>query len=198
VREAAKKGQLSLLYIYDSGDDAKRIATFEETLFKNESLALALKPYRCLKLDAAKDSIAKERFGRAVPYFIAFDVKGEAAADVSLRGYKSSTKSVLGILVKASRGHGKMPLMTFVKNYRTFLNDLDKLEDRKETLAKKKARLEQAGPRARSKLREVEKEAEAVAADEAKLLATEKRLLEAVKAPPAARTAGAVAVAAKP
>jgi hypothetical protein len=141
-----------------------------------------MKVYRCLKLDVSKDSVTRDRFGASLPRLIAFNAKGQQASEVVLKGYKSSSKKVVGALVKGSKGHGKMPLQTFVKKYRSFLNELDKLEDKKETFAKKKARLEKAGARAKSKLKKAEAEAARLAKEEEALLAKEKSLLEAVKA----------------
>jgi len=141
-----------------------------------------LKAYRCLKLDVAKDTVTRDRYGASLPRLIAFNAKGQQASEVVLKGYKSSSKKVLGALVEASKGHGKMPLQTFVKKYRSFLNELDKFEGRKGTFAKKKARLEKSGARAKSKLKKIEKEGARLAQEEEALLAKEKSLLEAVKA----------------
>jgi hypothetical protein len=141
-----------------------------------------MKVFRCLKLDVAKDAVSRDRFGTSLPRIIAFNAKGQQASEVVLRGYKSSTKRVTSVLVKASKGHGKMPLQTFVKKYRSFLNELDKFENKKETFTKKKARLEKDGARGMRKLKRMEKDAERLAKQEQALLAKEKSLLEAVKA----------------
>lgn len=145
-----------------------------------------MKPFRCLKLDVAKDTVARERYGKKLPRFIAFNAKGQQVSEVALRGYKASARPVMGVLVKAAKGHGKMPLTTFVKKYRGFLNELDKLEDRKGTFVKKKARVEAKG--SASKLKKLAKEESRIAKDEQALLAQERDLLKAVKAstPPAA------------
>ena len=169
-----------MLYLYDSGAGARKIQNFETTLFKNEQLALAMKPFRCLKLDVAKDPVARERYGSKLPRFITFNAKGQQVSEVALRGYKASARPVLGVLVKTAKGHGEMPLTTFVKLYRTFLNDLDKLEDRKGTFAQKKARAEAKG--SASKLKKLAKEESRIARDERDLLARERELLKGVKA----------------
>jgi len=141
-----------------------------------------MKAFRCLKLDVAKDAVSREQFGSSVPRIVAFNAKGQQTSEVVLKGYKSSTSRVLSVLVKASKGHGKMPLQTFVKKYRSFLNELDKFEKKKETFTKKKARLEKSGARAKGKLKKIEKDAEQLAKEEQTLLAKEKSLLEAVQA----------------
>ena len=169
-----------MLYLYDSSAGGKKVQAFEATLFKNEQLALAMKPFRCLKLDVSKDQVARERYGRSLPRFITFNAKGQQVSEVALKGYKASARPVLGVLVKAAKGHGDMPLTTFVKKYRTFLNDLDKLEDRKGTFAKRKARAE--AKKSASKLKKLAKEESRIAKDEQELLTRERELLKAVKA----------------
>jgi hypothetical protein len=73
-----------------------------------------------------------------------------------------------------------MPLKTFVKKYRSFLNELDQIEGKKSTVQQKRARLEASGKA--SKLAKVAKEEKAIAKREAKILDNEKKLLAAVKA----------------
>lgn len=178
MQAAKKKGYLTVLYLYNSEDGAARIKKFEDTLFKNEKVALSLKMFRQLKLDVAKDNVAKGLYAKQLPCFIAFNAKGQRVAETTLKGYKSSTSRLIKVLTKASKGHGDMPLATFTKKYRTFLNELDKLEKRKEAFAGK---LSRAGNK-KSKLRKLEKDRVAIAASEKKLLESEKKLLQAAKA----------------
>lgn len=177
MKEAAKAGNLSLLYVYDTSTDAQKVANFETALFKNENLAIGMKVFRLLKLDVAKDPIAKGVYGTKLPRFIAFDAKGERTDEVYLAGYKASASTLLKALVKAAKGHGTMPLMTFVDKYRSFLNELDKIEGKKGTFQKKKERLAKSG-----KAANLDKEEAEIAKEEAAVLEGEKKLLEAVKA----------------
>ena len=151
---------------------------FETALFKNENLAVAMKVYRCLKLDIARNDVSKQHFGNNVPRFIAFNAKGQRVDEVVLKGYKSKSTPLMKVLVSAARGHGKMPLGTFVKKYRSFLNDLDKLEARKVALSQKKSR---AGKH-KGKLKKLASEEQDLTRDDRALLAREKKLLESVKA----------------
>ena len=121
--------------------DRANLKKFEDVVLKNEEVGIALKLFRCIKVDLARDKIAKSMYGDKVPRFIAYDTKGKIIDEVYIAGYRSKTGPLMNLLLKASRGHGKLPLKTFISKYRSFLNELDKMENKKSTLAKKKARL---------------------------------------------------------
>lgn len=206
LKDAVAKGSLTLVYIVSSAD-GKKVTTFETAVLKKEDVAISLKLFRCLRLDIARDKVAKEIYGDKVPLFIAYDATGKKVDEVYLPGYKCKSEPLMDLLVKATRGHGKLPLKSFIKKYRDFLNDLDKLEGKKTTLTKKKQRIMgtkpaavgkppaaaakpgAAKPRARklsrrdkAKLKQVEKEEAALTKEEKKLLAEEKELLTDAKA----------------
>jgi len=145
----------------------------------------------------ARDKVARNLYGGKVPRFIAFNAEGKRVDELYLADYKTKTTPLMKLLCKASKGHGTMPLTTFVKKYRGFLNDLDKLENKKATCAKKKTRLQAGGNAAKgakpgaknklskkvqAKIRKVEKEEQVLTKQEKKLLDNEKKLLAAVKA----------------
>jgi hypothetical protein len=182
---------VSVLYVYDSSAGSKR-AKFERILFNNEDLGVAMKVFRKVGIDVAKDQVARDSFGQKVPSFVTFNAKGEKSGELNMAGYKAKAGDVLKLLGKASKGHGKMPLKTFVKKYRSFLNELDQIEGKKSTTAQKRARLESSGKTA--KLAKVAKEEKANAKREAKILDGERKLLAAVKAfdadPEAKKAAG--------
>jgi len=185
--------------VFNSKDKDKKATTFIKSLFKNEELAVAAKVFRCLELDTAKNKPADGYFGNKVPVFLIFDNKGKLADEVRLPGYRTKSSTLLRAMMKASKGHGEMPLATFVKNYRKFLNELDKLEGKKAVFAKKKARLTggkvQKGKTAKddknkskkpvlskSKQKKLDAEAKRLADQEKTLLEQEMKLLKAVKA----------------
>lgn len=188
--------------MFNSKDGAKTVTTFKEKLFKNEDLAVATRVFHCMELDTAKNKPAAGYFGKKVPVFLIFDAKGKMADEVLLKGYKAKSSTLLKAMIKASKGHGDMPLATFLKKYRGFLNDLDKLEGKKAVFAKKKARLiggtSQKGKDAKkgkdankgkkkptlskSKQKKLDAEAKDLADKEKDLLAQEQKLLKAVKA----------------
>jgi len=204
VRDCARTGELSLLYVFNSKDKDKKATTFLKTLFKNEDLAVATKVFRCLELDTARNKPADSYFGKKIPVFLIFDAKGKLADEVRLPGYKAKSSSLLKAMMKASKGHGEMPLATFVKDYRKFLNDLDKLEGKKAVFAKKKARLtggkiqaakagkddkkkddKKKSPKpvlSKSKQKKLDAEEKRLATQEKALLEQEVKLLKAVKA----------------
>ena len=134
IKEAAKTGNLTLLYVYDSKHP--KTAQFERVVLsnQNEPIALAMKVYRCLKLDISKDKVAAGIYQNKVPRFITFNKKGQRVEDLWVKGYKTSSKPVLKALVRTAKGNGKMPLMTFVKKYRSFLNEIDQIEGKKGTI----------------------------------------------------------------
>ena len=203
IRECGTRGELAVLLVHDSKvkGGAAKYKKFKDGLFKNESLAVAFRVFRCLELDTAKSKVAKQQFGKKLPCFLVFDAKGRQVDEVAMAGYRAKASSLLKALTKVSKGHGKLPLVTFIKKYRSFLNDLDKLEGKKTVLAKKRERLfgkskaatkplaKGAKPApskkpkvSRSKLKKLEADEKSLAEEEKVLLAQEKDLLAAVKA----------------
>lgn len=178
MSDAKKKGQLTLLYVFDSSND--RTKRFMSTFAANEELGIATKIFRRIQVDTAKDAMAKNLYGAKVPSFITYNAKGQKVGEVHLSGYKMSSSAIMRLLTKTAKGYGKMSIPSFVKKYRSFLNKLDQIEGKKGTLAQKLARVQQSGKA--SKLKKVKKEQEALAKEEKKLLAGEKKLLTAVKA----------------
>jgi len=196
------KGHLTLIYVTNTRD-GKKVTTFETAIFKNESIGIALKLFRCLKVDLARDKHAKSIYGDKVPQFIAFDAKGQRVDEVYMRDYKCKTEPLMKLLVKTSKGHGKLPLKAFVKKYRGFLIELDKLEGKKGVLAKKKQRLlggaakaqkpgqspaakvdpkAKVSKRTQKKLEKVDKEEKLLAKKEEALMKSEKEILADAKA----------------
>ena len=83
--------------------------------------------------------------------------------------------------------HAPLFVLTFIKKYRTFLNELDKTEGKKKVFNEKKARLTKGkkGKKAvlpKGKKKKLDEEAKRLAKQEKAVLDVEKKLLEAVKA----------------
>ncbi|MBN2492220.1 MAG: hypothetical protein JXQ29_15340 [Planctomycetes bacterium] len=182
--------------------DGKKVTTFESAVLKKEEVAIALKIFRCLKFDIARDKVAKEVYGDKVPLFLAYDASGKLVEELHVPDYKCNSTALMGLLVKATRGHGKLPLKTFIKKYRDFLGDLDKLEGKKDVLTKKKQRLLGTPPAAaaagkpaatakppakplsgrdQARLKGIEKEEADLAEQEKKLMAEEQQILADAK-----------------
>lgn len=153
---------------------------FESTLFANEDIGVALKVFRKVGLDIAKDSTARQLYENQVPRFITYNAKGQREGEVHLKDYKSKASNLMKLLVKTSKGHGKMPLKTFVKKYRSFLNELDQIEGKKGTVAQKKSRATASG--SKKKLAKVEREEQSIVKREKSILDKESKLLASVKA----------------
>jgi hypothetical protein len=156
------------------------VKKFESVLFANEDIGVALKVFRKVGLDIAKDSTARQLYENQVPRFITYNAKGEREGELHLRDYKTKSSNLMKLLVKTAKGHGKMPLKTFVKKYRSFLNELDQIEGKKGTCAQKKARA--ADDKSKKKLAKIEREEKSLAKREKSILAKESKLLASVKA----------------
>jgi hypothetical protein len=176
LADAKKNGQLALVYIFDSKNAKQR--SFDTTMTANEELGIALKLFRRVGVDVAKDAIAREQFGNNVPMFVAYNAKGVRIGDTELRGYKPKFSGLMRLLGKAAKGHGKMSLKSFVKNYRSILNKIDQIENKKGNVA---AAIARANGNAK-KIKDLSKKSDELQKDEAKILENEKKVLTAAKA----------------
>ncbi|MFQ5505659.1 MAG: hypothetical protein ACE5F1_12815 [Planctomycetota bacterium] len=184
VTKARDKRQLCLLYLYDRNADPKKHDRFQQVLFANQGVGVALRLFRCGKLDLGLDDGALAAYGKKAPLFIAFDAKGKRTGEVSMRGYKTSSGPLLKLLARAARGHSKLSLPAFSKKYRSFLTQLQVLEGRQRTLTQKRARLaDMPGSRGESKRAKLTKEEDRLAESEKALFAAEKKLLEQARVP---------------
>ena len=189
---------MTLVYIKNSKDGAAKVAKFEKAVLQKEEIGIALKLFRCLGIDVAKDKVAKGIYGPRVPLFIAYDAKGQCVDEVQLKDYKCKADPLMSLLVKASKGHGDLPLKSFVKKYRGFLNEIDQIEGKRSVLTQKKARIRGVKPgappppagkpqkplskKAQKKLAKVEKEEQTLAKKEDALTKKERKLLADAKA----------------
>jgi len=156
------------------------VKKFQSALFANEDLGVALKVFRKVGLDIAKDTKARQLYENKVPHFVTFNAKGERAGELHLQDYKTKSSDLMKLLAKTAKGHGQMPLKSFVKKYRSFLNELDQVEGKKGTCAQKKSRATASG--SKKKLAKIEKEEQSITKQEKSILAKEAKLLASVKA----------------
>lgn len=178
VADAKTKGQLAFLYLYDSAADEPKRPAFEQIVFGNQEVGIALRCFRCARIDIAGDTYARAKFGRKLPLFVAFDDKGRQVGETSLPGYKAALRSLVAMLENAADGHVKPTLADFSKTYRDTLRDLRVLSGRKKTLAGRRERADD------SKRAQMDKEAKELDAEEQRLLDAEKKALEAANVPP--------------
>jgi hypothetical protein len=178
VQEAANAGNLSFLYLFDSSAEAPKRAAFDQIVFGNEEVGVALRCFQCARVDIAGDADAQAKFGRQLPLFVAFDEKGKWAGETSLPGYKAALRSLISMLERAASGHVKPTLPDFVKSYRDILRELRVLSGNKRTLEQRRNRADD------SKKAQYDQEAKELAAREQTLLAAEKAALEKANVPP--------------
>ena len=184
VKQAAEEGHLSLLYLFDPEADKKKHERFETTLFNHPKLNVAFKCFKCAKVNVTQDEDAESELAKMAPLFVVFDAKGKHVGEVSMRGYKAASSPLRKLLTRAAKKHAKMPLPAFVKNYRSFLNDLTQLEARKTALVSKRARLENKSTDNRNKLAKLDKDQAQLQKAEEKLLESETKILTTAKIPP--------------
>ena len=178
IRLACGAGQLSLLYLYDSGDDADVRDQFERTLFAADELGIELRCFHTGRIDLAKEAALKAKFGKLQPLFVAFDIEGKPT-ELSMAGYKPSASALGKLLEKQASGVIKPPLATFAKTYGDLVRDLEQLLAKKKMASEKLAK---AGPD-KGKRAEAEKDLKSVEAEEQKVLEREKELLAKMKLP---------------
>lgn len=183
VKQAVAKKQLSLLYFFHPRANEMKHNSFEVTVFGNQTVRSALRFFKCGRIDLSSDPGATSKDLKEAPKFVAFDVNGKRVGEVSMRGYRASAKKLVDLLTKAAKGYSKKKSVSrFVKDYRSFLNDLTQIEAKKRTLDDKRRRLMRK-PGNDSKLAKVDKAEQALNDEERELLDAETKLLELAKIP---------------
>lgn len=182
VQKAAEQGHLSLLYLFDPQGDERKHKLFETTLFSNDSITISLLCFQCGRVDLSTDIASMAEYGKKAPLFVAFDAEGKPVGEVSMSGYKVASAPLTMLLGRAARGHTKPQIKSFAKKYRALLNDLQVLDGRKNILRAQRRRADEGGDK--KKLKELDKDDERLAAEEQKLLESEKELLADAKVPP--------------
>ena len=178
VKDAKEKGHLAFLYLYDSSADEPKREGFDKIIFGNQDLGIALRCFRCARIDIAGDTDAQAKFGRKLPLFITYDDKGKQVGETSLPGYKAALRSLTSIVENAATGHVKPNPANFTKTYRDILRDLRVLKGRRSTL---EGRRNRAGDNKRAQF---DKEFQELDAQEKRLLEHETKTLELANPPP--------------
>jgi len=179
VKKAVEKKQLSLLYLYDPRANEMKHKNLELVVFGNQAVGIALRFFKCARIDLTKDPGAKSFDPRKAPIFVAFDEAGKQVGELSMAGYHSSPRKLIGLLSKAANGYSKESVSKFVKDYRRFLNDLQRIEGKQRTLDQKRQRL----TKKRGNDKKVDKDVAALEKEQQKLFESEKKLLELAKIP---------------
>jgi hypothetical protein len=155
----------SVVWLIDLTDD-KTNTKIEGTVFQNEDVGLLLKRFNCYKVDVRNlpSGDLQEKYLREVGFHF-FDPAGEPTLR-PLVGKRSASLSTFSSYVeKVWDGSYTMRQKEFTKRMKDVLDGLDRVDSKKQVLAKKKEKLaERPNPRLQ---RAVEKE-EAEIAEEAK------------------------------
>lgn len=178
VVDAQKKGHMAFLYLFDSSVDEPKREGFDKIVFGNQEVGIALRPFRCARVDIAGDGHAQSKFGRKLPLFVAFDDKGRIVGETSLPGYKAALRSLTSLLEKTSTGHVKPNPAYFYKTYRDILRELRVMKGRRTTLEGRRNRADE------KKKAQYDKEFAELEAEEQKLLELEKKTLADADIPP--------------
>ena len=183
VRAAAATGQPTLLYLHDSEADKRVVQQFESQLFRSEpsgdKLGLKLRMFHCGQIDISQDQALKNRYGKKIPLFVAFDKAGKELKQVSMAGYKAKVSALEAQIDQASTGAYKPSVKSIVSKYVKIIADL-------EAALKAKASAEQDKTKAngdRSKIKKAERAIEAATKLEEKQLKLEEKLLEGLRLP---------------
>ena len=177
VRAAAAADQVAVLYLHDGELEERPVKAFEAMLFradvKGDELGIKLRLFHCGQIDISKDPALKERYGKKAPLFVAFDKSGKELKPVSMTGLKPNPTALESLLDRASKGAFKPLLPTFAKKYGKLVVDLEKLlKERSE------AETDQAkAGNDKAKQNKANRELDAIAKAEQKLLEKEQEML---------------------
>ena len=123
VKEAVADGHLSVIYLYDSTTDPKKLKKFEQSLFNHNKIQPGLRLYQCARLDLSKSSAANAKYGKVAPVFFVFDKKGKSVGNASMKGFKPASGPLNRVLTAGTKGYSKVSLDKFVKSYGKWLLD---------------------------------------------------------------------------
>lgn len=175
LQAAAEKKEMVLVYLCDA--EPKR-EQYEQTLFNFDEVGVALRCFRCLKVDLGAWPEGAARYGQKAPVFLAFGPDGKLAGELSQAGYKAAVNPVIKLLEKAAQGHLKPALPAFVKGYRDVVQGLEQVERDRKTLQDRLGKLDDKDA---AKKADLEKDLKQLDQEEQKLLDQEKGLLEKAK-----------------
>jgi len=178
VADAKSKKELALLYLYDSSADAPKRETFETVMFTNEEVGVATRCFHFARVDLAGETELLAKYGHRLPVFVAFDAAGKLSADVAFTGYRAAVGPLITLLEKASAGHVKPAIATFTSEYRSLVHDFEVLEGKRKAVQDRMARTPDDKKRV-----PLQKELDETDAEQKKLEAKEKVLLENAKVP---------------
>lgn len=182
VKEAKEAGQRALLYLSDPKTDADKHQAYEQATFQDE-VGIATRWFVCARIDLTASG-AKElaaRYGDQAPLFVAFDADGQPRGELSQKGYKASANKLIAYLDKAGGKSGKLTVARFVAQYGELAKELEELERERSELEVKLGKTDGADKEKRAAM---QRELDALAAAEQKLVTREAELIQAAQLPP--------------
>ena len=141
--------QPTLVWFF-SLDNERENQSCESTVFQNEQVGLALKRFRCVKIDveSIQDARLRERYGRSTPAFHVIDPAGKTVS--KLEGKSATSLSRFNGMLKGTWGRMfTVSQRAFVKDMTKILDRLDRVTAQRTVLNSKKQRLEEKGNRAK-------------------------------------------------
>lgn len=178
VKSAKDKRELALLYLVDLSAEAPKREPFEQIMFGNEEIAVSLRCFHVARLDLAGDADLLAKYGHRLPVFVAFDDTGKLVGEAPFTGYKAAAGPLMTLLEKAAAGHMPIALGAFTSAYRSLVHDLEMVESKRKTLTDRQQRATD-----KTKREAIDKEIDELGAEQQKLEAKEKEMLERAKLP---------------
>ncbi|MGE3172937.1 MAG: hypothetical protein AB7O97_09955 [Planctomycetota bacterium] len=181
VGEAAAQQQTCLVYLCDRGAEPERLREFERRLFADDDLGLALRRFRCVRIDVGGALAAplRARYD-VVPVFVVCDRHGRPLVEVPMPRRRPAGRELAQALERAFGRGEPLPLKTFVKRHGKLVRELEKVEQRRRRFDEREATLAADDDTGRAALA---RDRERLAADEQRILTAERELLEAARLP---------------
>jgi hypothetical protein len=155
-----------LVYVASDDETSSAVRKLEDVVFKSENVAVGAKLFDTVRVtagDALQDRVLKEA-GRETPrlVFLARDF----TVDTVLEGKEASSGKVLKAMKRLAGREYKNNFDAIVRDYVKLLNDLDRLEGKKQVIAESRERLQAKPDKAKAKKlereeKEYQQEAEA-------------------------------------
>lgn len=166
-----------------SPDDDKSLRAVDGNIFQNERVGLALKKFRCFRVNVLEIPSAelREKYEKAAPSFMFFDPNGDQVAEVSGKRAESLS-GFSGVMERTWDSCFSVSLKQYTKGMTKILDRLDRLDSQRQALERDRARLEERPNPA--KQRKLAGEEEELKAELAQLAEDEKALLTDIELRP--------------
>jgi len=133
----------SVVWFQDITDDQTN-TRIEGTIFQNENIGLAMKRFHCFKVNVLDlpEGDLKKKYLRQIGFHF-FDPAAEPIGRPLIRGRATSLSSFSGTVDRIWAKSYTMRLREFQKEMKNVLDELDKIDSKKQVLDRKRERLEE-------------------------------------------------------